>query len=123
MILREEDQTLTPRKNIMNVLIISFSTQFQKGSAVLPNTRDTFCTVCGFPQTTLTLGRSNSHVFLSIFYAHYFFTWFSMWKFKNCRSLTIHRRKPKYTRNKYPSLPQRGVNGFASNKKGTDCCQ
>jgi len=74
--------------------------------------------ICGFPQTIPTLARISIHFFLSSFYAHYFFTSFSMWKFKIPLSLIIHRWKPKHTTNKYPSLPQRGVNGVAPSKKG-----
>lgn len=94
-------------------LLFPSSSDPRRALLLSPNSRD-----CRFPPTILPWARINIHLLLSTFYAHYFFTWFSMWKFKIPPGLIIHRWKPKYTRKKYPSPSQREVNGFASSKKG-----
>lgn len=89
LLLREDDQALNTPKHIINTFKFSCTYYFLQHlipeglCCFSPNTRDTSCMICGLPQTILTLARINIHIFLSIFYAHHFFTWFSVWKFKN----------------------------------------
>lgn len=101
------------------VLIIYFSTWYPKGSAAPVSTQETPSErFVGFHRPSLLQQASTFMFFFRSSSSLLLFAWFSMWKFKSPLSLISCRWKPKHTRSKYPSLPQRGVNGFASGRKG-----
>lgn len=89
LLLREGDQTLNTHSTLQtysnpHILTISFFISSQEGSAAQPQLKGLWD-----PTNQPSCARIN----IQLFYAHYFFTWFSIWKFKIPPSLIFTGKK------------------------------